>query len=70
MEKLCNLWEYKVHLQQMHMFIYILLHFVLGFSVYNAWNNVSAIVFFKFHYYVNNFSILISVVKVIKYNCC
>ena len=36
MEKLCNLWEYKVHLQQMHMFIYILLHSVLGFSVYNA----------------------------------
>ena len=69
MEKLCNLWEYKVHLQQMHMFIYILLHSVLGFSVYSAWN-VSTIVFFKFHYYVNNFSIPISVVKVIKYNCC
>ena len=47
MEKLCNLWEYKVHLQQMHMFIYILLHSVLGFSVYNAWN-VSTIVFSSF----------------------
>ena len=39
MEKLCNLWEYKVQLQQMHMFIYILWHFVLGFSVYSAWND-------------------------------